>query len=92
MAELKNSQRISYKATYNQVSVSATTGTNRNNPVNSLSRAVEKTAFVQALRIVPQELAALKTQLSGRAGVPTNVASKVPAALKTGSQDPIRHN
>jgi hypothetical protein len=67
MAELRNSQRISYKATYNQVSPTAalnTDGANGTNPTQVLMRAVEKTAFVQSLRIVPQELNAIRNGMS----------------------------
>ena len=71
MAELKNSQRISYKATYNQISPTATMradGNGKNkNPVQSLKRALEKTAFLQALRIIPEELGAIKGSLKGTA-------------------------
>jgi hypothetical protein len=70
MADLENSKRISYKAIYNQISPTATTGTSKNSPTKSLSRAIEKTAFVQSLRITPQELAGIKDQLSGRDKVP----------------------
>jgi hypothetical protein len=81
MAELKNSQRISYKATYNQISPSSTAGTGANNPTKSLSRAVEKTAFVQALRFNTQELAAIQKQMSGaRAKAAANLPN-LPIAL-----------
>jgi hypothetical protein len=78
MTALKNSQRISYKATYNQISPTATSSSNT---TSSLQRAVEKTAFIQSLRIVPQELASLKKQLSGDAKVPTDLVKIVPMAL-----------
>jgi hypothetical protein len=65
MAELKNSQRISYKATYNQISPSVTKGGDgtTSSPTQSLMRAVEKTSFVQALRVLPEELSAAKAAL-----------------------------
>lgn len=81
MADLKNSQRISYKATYNQISAKAVLTPTRGGQLKIPSRALEKTAFVQSLQIVPQELAALKDQLSARAGVPANIAAQIPAAL-----------
>ncbi len=78
MADLKNSQRISYKATYNQISATPaavkTTG--------SLSRAVEKAAFVQSLRIIPAELNALKQQLSRTTRGTGSASAPVTAALK----------
>jgi hypothetical protein len=86
MAELKNSQRISYKATYNQIG--PTTATSRSegdgmspSPTKSLMRAVEKTAFIQALRIVPEDLRAIKANLSKRKRQPAGMAAKLPAAL-----------
>jgi hypothetical protein len=76
MADLRNSQRISYKATYNQVSAAATiadTGTEDGVSAEGGGRvgrfrAVEKVAFVQALRIVSEELPPIKRRLSERAG------------------------
>src|SRR5882724_12019905 len=84
MAELKNSRRINYKATYNQISPTATLRSDGagTNPTKSLMRAVEKTAFVQALRIIPEELSALKGRLSGTAGQPAAVVSGLPPALE----------
>ena len=84
MAELKNSRRINYKATYNQISPAAAlradgAGTK---PTKSLMRAIEKTAFVQALRIIPEELSALKGILSGTVGRPAAPASNLPVALE----------
>jgi hypothetical protein len=75
MSDLRNSQRISYKATYNQVSPTATisdTGEqngdrNQGRIRQGPFRAVEKVAFVQALRIVPEELSRIKQQLAKRA-------------------------
>jgi hypothetical protein len=72
MADLRNSQRISYKATYNQISPAATiadTGTqdgvgDEGGGRQRRFRAVEKVAFVQALRIVAEELPALKRRLA----------------------------
>jgi hypothetical protein len=79
MADLKNSQRISYKATYNQISPTATIGAGKPNPTKTLSRAIEKAAFVQELRIISDELAALKKQASSSRG-----------STKTASQpDPV---
>jgi type II secretion system (T2SS) protein G len=77
MANLKNSQRISYKATYNQISPTATTGKAGKNPTKSLSRAVEKTAFIQSLRIIPAELAVLKKQLSDSRKLASGVSSQI---------------
>jgi hypothetical protein len=78
MADLKNSQRNSYKATYNQMSpaiITADTPGNRpskGKPTASLHRAVEKTAFMQSLRITPEEFAplqrALRSQKPGASG------------------------
>ena len=74
MADLRNAQRISYKATYNQVSPKATiadTGTkdggrDEGRDRKGRFRAMEKAAFVQALRIAPEELPFLKRRLAGR--------------------------
>ncbi len=67
MAELKNSQRVSYKATYNQISPTATVrgttdaaGSAKGLPL----RAFDKAAFVQSLRIVADELPILKKGMS----------------------------
>lgn len=62
MASLRNAQRISYKATYCQISPTQRAAISRKSPTGKLRRAVEKTAFVQALRIVASELAALRKQ------------------------------
>jgi len=70
MADLKNSQRISYKATYNQISgkpvLDPGGGKSGSQGGAPLLRAVEKTAFVQSLRIVPAELSPLGGRLRGR--------------------------
>ena len=90
MAELKNSQRISYKATYNQISPAATSRSDGNgksptkslkSPTRSLMRAVEKTALIQALRIIPEELAVIKSSLSKRKNQSAVKAASLPAAL-----------
>lgn len=81
MADLKNSQRISYKATYNQISPTAAVRTATGGPTKSLLRAVEKTAFVQSLRIIPQELAVLKEQLSGKRAAPKEMAANLPGVI-----------
>jgi len=73
MADLKNSTRINYKATYNQISPGVPKQdpppSDHNNPnqpqqpvsgVKLLKRAMEKAVFVQTLQIIPQELNALK--------------------------------
>jgi hypothetical protein len=88
MADLKNSQRISYKATYNQISAKAATASagGRDRTPTVPSRALEKTAFVQSLRIIPQELAAIKDQLPARAHVPANITAQIPAALAATKQ------
>ena len=67
MADLKNSQRVSYKATYNQISPTATIANVGGKPVLPPFRAVEKTAFIQSLRIIPQELTAIQRRLAGSA-------------------------
>jgi hypothetical protein len=79
MANLKNSTRISYKATYNQISPTATTSAAGNGPTKLLRRAVEKTAFVQSLRIIPQELVSIKDQLSDGANVPADTQTALNA-------------
>ena len=61
MAELRNAQRISYKATYNQISPTATVHeppSSSRRPVPR--RAFDKAAFVQSLRIVAEELPVLE--------------------------------
>ena len=67
MAELKNSQRVTYKATYNQISPTATVrgttdaaGSAKGVPL----RAFDKAVFVQSLRIVADELPILKKGMS----------------------------
>ena len=81
MAELKSSQRISYKATYNQISPSATADSDGTSPTSALMRAVEKTAFVQALRIIPQELAAITRELSSNPKTPPETLASQSSAL-----------
>jgi len=85
MADLKNSQRVSYKATYNQISptatTTATTGAAGHNPTKSLSRAVEKAAFIQSLRIVPAELDVLKKLLSDSRGLDSGVSAQIAPVL-----------
>jgi hypothetical protein len=76
MADLKNAQRISYKATYNQISPSSVT----------LRRTVEKTAFVQSLRIIPQELASIRDLLTGPNNLPGATAVSVSTALEAINQ------
>ena len=78
MANLKNSQRISYKATYNQISATPAAA----KTTGSLSRAVEKAAFVQSLRMIPAELNALKQQLSRQTRARGSASAPLPAALK----------
>ena len=68
MAELRNAQRVSYKATYNQISPTATVHeppSSSRRPVPR--RAFDKAAFVQSLRIVAQELPVLKKATSRNA-------------------------
>ena len=77
MADLKNSQRISYKATYNQISATPAAA----KTTGSLSRAVEKAAFVQSLRMIPAELNALKQQLSRTTRGTGGASAPVTAAL-----------
>jgi hypothetical protein len=61
MAERKNAQRVSYKATYNQISpVSTVANSDGAGRTKLPSRALDKAAFVQSLGIVPAELPILK--------------------------------
>jgi hypothetical protein len=81
MGDLTNSQRTSYKATYCQLGPSATAqgGGGGNNGVGSvghapaassaLMRAIEKTAFVQSLRVKPSEITALTKQFTANPGI-----------------------
>lgn len=78
MAELKDSRRISYKATYNQISPTATLRGTEGSAAKSLTRAVDKTAFVQSLKIVPAELPLLRRRT---AEVPVEIRAAVTAAL-----------
>ena len=67
MAELKNAQRVTYKATYNQISPTATVRgtTDAAGGEGAVPlRAFDKAAFVQSLRIVPDELPILKKTTS----------------------------
>ncbi|WP_445143323.1 type II secretion system protein GspG [Dyella sp. Tek66A03] len=64
MTDLKNSQRISYKATYAQISSTALPNANGLHRIK-LNRAVEKAAFVQSLRVQDRELAALRRGVAG---------------------------
>ncbi len=82
MADLKNSQRISYKATYNQISPPAVTRADGNNPTKSLRRAIEKTAFLQSLRIIPQELAGIRDRLTSRENLPIEIVESMPTVLE----------
>jgi hypothetical protein len=82
MTGLKNAQRISYKATYNQVSPTRLAEGNKNNPTKSLLRAVEKVAFVQSLRIIPGELTSIEGRLSNTPNVPTDMAANIPPVLQ----------
>ena len=74
MAELKNAQRVTYKATYNQISPTATVRgtTDAAGGEGAVPlRAFDKAAFVQSLRIVADELPILKKASiveCGRAG------------------------
>lgn len=81
MAELKNSRRISYKATYNQTSPTATLSAEGApvDPTKTLMRAVEKTAFVQSLRIIPEELGILQKTVPPTAAQPAAVATALQA-------------
>lgn len=60
MADLGNSRRISYKATYNQISGSSVVSESAGIP----RRAMEKAAFIQSLRLRTKELAAIRRGLS----------------------------
>ena len=79
MADLRNSQRISYKATYNQISPTPVASRDGNPPPKSLLRAIEKTAFVQSLKIVPHELPILRDRMSR--GAASAVTARLPPAL-----------
>jgi hypothetical protein len=70
MAELRNAQRISYKATYNQISptVTVTASAAGGKPSKLHVRALDKAAFVQSLQITPDELDRLRKQLPSRGG------------------------
>jgi len=70
MAELKNAQRVTYKATYNQISPTAAVRgtTDAAGGAGGLPlRAFDKAAFVQSLRIVADELPTLKKATSSNA-------------------------
>ena len=70
MAELKNAQRVTYKATYNQISPTATVRgtTDAAGGQGAVPlRAFDKAAFVQSLRIVADELPILKKATSSNA-------------------------
>lgn len=80
MSDLRNSQRISYKATY--VQISPTAGRDATGRFTSnLSRAVEKAAFIQSLRIQDPELGALREQVARTANNPA-LASALDAIAK----------
>lgn len=64
MADLRNSQRISYKATYNQISAGPAVAGTGEHPAKSPSRAIEKAAFAQTLQLTPHELAAIADRLA----------------------------
>jgi Type II secretion system (T2SS), protein G len=78
MGNLTNSKRISYKATYNQISPSATVKA----AVQPTGRAFEKAAFVQSLAIVPSELAVLNKSSPEREAGTTITKAQLSAALK----------
>ena len=88
MANLKNSQRISYKATYNQISPTSTTTLGRKPPsqndgkfVAPPTRAVEKAAFIQSLRMIPAELTAARARTLRQTKPPADIAAQVNAAF-----------
>src|SRR5215468_6401681 len=70
MASLSHAQRISYKATYCQIGPPQTASPRSAPPTAQLTRAVEKTAFVQSLRIVAAELAVLRRQSDSAGDAP----------------------
>lgn len=76
MPDLKNSQRITYKATYVQKSPTTRKEDQPGDPPKGLQRALEKTAFVQSLMIAPEELAAIKQR-----ALDVNPAEKAAVAL-----------
>src|SRR6186713_3089585 len=85
MSGLKNAQRISYKATYNQISPTALAKEDPRNPKDpgkSHMRAVEKAAFIQSLGIIASELASLKGRLSEAATAPGGGAGNIGPALE----------
>ncbi len=63
MSDLRNAQRTSYKATYSQIS--ATPAAHAPPPPNVPFRAVEKTAFLHALRFTRQDLEAVQRAQRG---------------------------
>jgi hypothetical protein len=70
MGDLKNSQRISYKATYNQISPGVKQSETPQQPtpaVLNLRRGLEKAAFVQSLLVRQQELSAIRGSFIDRA-------------------------
>jgi hypothetical protein len=61
MAERKNAQRVSYKATYNQISpTSVVRDSGAGGRTKMPSRALDKAAFVASLSIVPAEVPVLR--------------------------------
>jgi hypothetical protein len=84
MTSLNHAQRISYKATYCQISPPQTVAVRSAPPTAKLSRAVEKTAFVQSLRIVATELAVLRRQSasSGDTSLSAEYAAQLPGAYQ----------
>jgi hypothetical protein len=85
MSGLKNAQRISYKATYNQISPTAPVKGDPQNPKDpgkSHMRAVEKAAFIQSLGIIASELASLKSQPPRAATASGGGASNIGPALE----------
>jgi hypothetical protein len=84
MASLSHAQRISYKATYCQIGPAQTATVTSVPPTGRLSRAVEKTAFVQSLRVVAAELAAIRRQSASPsdASLPTGHEAQLPDAYQ----------
>jgi hypothetical protein len=81
MPGLKNAQRISYKATYNQISATALAKRGTDDPKTRLSRAIEKAAFVQSLGIVAAELASVQEMALRAAQASGGQADAIAAAI-----------
>lgn len=87
MGELKNSQRINYKATYVQTQLPDDSKPHETEPHQEgrgdrpyvLQRAVEKAAFVQALQVRPQELSEVARMIQGQSAGSADVDRQLAA-------------